>query len=82
MKNGTGSDKANARDDLCRNASVISDVLDGEFIREQRVHSCAEADEKISAKAGWPVLKLALQSDQAAKNGCQDEARDRNTDHG
>jgi hypothetical protein len=81
MENRAGSDEANSRDNLRCNASVISNMLDGEFVRKQCVHSRAEANEEISAQAGWAVLKLALQSDQAAENCRQYEADEGNPNH-
>jgi hypothetical protein len=63
MEDRAGSDKADPRNDLCRDASVISEVLDRECIGEQGVHRCTEADEEIGAQSGWAMFQLTFQSD-------------------
>src|ERR1700731_886356 len=56
MQDATRPNKANSRDNLRRNASVISDLLDGECVRKLRVHRCAKTDKKIRTQSGWPML--------------------------
>jgi hypothetical protein len=82
MKDGASSDKTDPWDDLGRNAGVISDVHDSEFVREKCKHRRPEADEEIGAQAGWPMLELALHADQAAQDRRQHQAQNRNSDDG
>jgi len=74
-----GSDKADPWNDLSRNTGVISDMLDREFIREERVHGRTEADEEIGTQPGWPMLELALQPNQTAEDRGQHQSRDRDS---
>ncbi len=63
MKNGAGTDKADAWNDLSRDPGVISKMLDGKRVGKDGVHGCAEADEEIGAQSGRAMFQLTLQSD-------------------
>ena len=49
MNDGSGSNEANPRNDLRRNARVISDVFHRQGIGEQGVHGRSQANEKVGA---------------------------------
>ena len=61
MKNRASTNEADTRNDLRRNACVITGVQDSKLVRQQGKHGCAHADEKVGAQAGGAVLGLALQ---------------------
>src|ERR1700690_4658645 len=82
MKDGAGSNEPNSRDNLGRNAGVISDVLNRKFIRKESKHRGTKADEEIGAQSGWPMLQLAFQSDQAAQYRREHQAHDRDPNDG
>jgi hypothetical protein len=79
VQNGAGSDKADARNDLCRDAGVVSEVLDRQRIRKQCEHCRTEADKEVRAQPGGPVFELALQSDGASQDRRQYESQQGNS---
>ena len=79
VKNGASADETDAGNDLCRDTSVVAEMLDRQRVREQREHGCAEANEEIGPQPGGPMLELALQPDGASQDRCQYEAQQENS---
>ena len=73
MNDRSCADKADTRNNLRRDARVISRELAGQLCRENRKHRRAKADEQVRAQAGRAMPQLALQSDCAAQNGGQEQ---------
>src|SRR5262245_11375992 len=75
-KDGAGTEKADSRDHLRRNAirrTGASPQLD----REDRKQRGTERDEHVRSEASRLVVVLALESDCTAQRGCQGEPQDR-----
>src|SRR5215470_6387591 len=73
MQNRSGANKTDPWNDLGGNASVIAAVPAGKFVRKKRKHRRTNADKHVGPQPRGPMLRLALQPDQAAKKcGKQD----------
>src|SRR4029077_130936 len=66
VKDGAGSDEADAGNDLRRDACVVAQELDRQRIREQGIHRGADADKEIRTQPRGTALEFALQSDSAS----------------
>src|ERR1035437_4541205 len=67
MKDGSGADKSDAGDDLCRNPSVIAAEFPRKLCGKHREHRRAETNEHVGAKAGGLVLQFAFETDGSAE---------------
>jgi hypothetical protein len=80
MQNRAGAEKANAGNDLCRNAcrvavwmSVGREADFGDVNREMREECRADADEYVCTEARRFARDLALDTDRTAEDGREEE---------
>jgi hypothetical protein len=80
MQNRAGAEKANAGNDLCRDARRVAvgtpvgrEADFGDVNGEMREERRADADEYVCTEASRLARDLALDTDRAAENGREEE---------
>ena len=80
MQNRARADEADAGDDLRRDPRAVG-LHARELFGQNREHRRAETDKHIGAQSGRLVAQLTLKTDNAAERHCQQQPRQRRTQH-
>ncbi len=75
VENRSRADEADAGNDLRGDARVVAAECAAQFAGENGKQRRAKADEHVCAQPGRPALEFALQSNEPAQHGRQQQAR-------